>query len=359
MTRNEFSRWLGATWQTIREADYQGVDEEVDHFVNHRLTSVRYALLTQLLAQLANPNRDILRLTSDGTPEDTAPRTIASSVLVPWNQGTDNVLGRSVDPYVNNPLRRESLLSDDSTIRNSDRPEWRRLAEFLEDSAGVDRGEIIARTRRVLRSVARRRDRQKIVYPVPERVSNLQTTQIVSRFLAEPSGGFRSLIVTTSMLRTAGAVFSLFGKVESHGINEADIAKNRAGDIMCYGFADDKSTNGQLRLVLEVKDMAISLQHIDHTLNKILESSEEIQDILFISPGIAEIDRNSIDNRIAAAWRQGVDVNRIDIETLVRSVSALFGGSERARFLQDVGEELDRRSEHRHRERWRELLEQL
>ena len=361
MNRDELSDWLDSAWETVCQSAYDEPDPEVDHFVNHRLTSIRYAVITQLLAKIVNPVRDILRLTSEGTSEDTAPRTLASAVVVPWSQTNDNVLGGSADPYVNNPLRRDSLLSDESTIRTSDRAEWARLAEYLDHWNQTDRADIESQVFRVLRCIARRRDRQKIIYPVPDRVSSRLLANVVEVFLAEPSGGLRPLIVVTALMKTLGSTFSLFTRVESQGLNEADTARNRPGDVMCYGPATEDENSGsdeELRLVVEVKDTTITLQQTEHSLSKVNASRETTHDLLFASPGIAEVDASAIGGRLDRAWRQGLDVKRVDVLTLVRATTVLLRNAERIEFLREIGEELNQRSEHVHRDAWRRLLEE-
>ncbi len=359
MTREELSAWVDSAWESVCQLPYDEPDHEIDHFVDHRLTSIRYAAITQLLAKILNPNRDILRLTSDGTTEDTAPRTIASTVVVPWSQANDNVLGGSADPYVNNPLRRASLSSDDSTIRSSDRAEWARLAGYLGQWDLAHSFSIGDQVSRVLRSIARRRDRQRIVFPVPDRASSRQLATVIEGFLSEPSGGLRPLIVVTALMGAIGKAFSLFDRVESQGLNEADTARNRPGDVMCYGRGTgDQSGEVELRLVIEVKDTTISLQQIEHSLTKVSTSHETTHDLLFASPGIVEVDASAISGRLDRAWSQGLDIKRVDVLTLIRATTLFFSNAERIGLLKEIGEELNRRSEHVHRDTWRQLLEQ-
>ncbi len=356
MSVDNLAEWLQAVWSEVLEGDYGEPDPAVDRFVDHRVTSIRYAVITQMLAKIVNPKRDVVRLTSELTPEDTAPRTIASGVVAPFSRENDNVLGSSPDPYVNNPLRRESLRSDDSTIRSSDRQEWRSLGKFLEEFSDADQQTLRHHFLRVLRSIARRRDRQKIAYPIPERVSSVEIARAMHEFLSAPSGGLRPLIVTAALMRTVGSAFSLFSRVESQGLNEADSARNRPGDVMCFA----RTNNGgdeKIRLVLEVKDMAITLQHVDHAIEKIRSSGANVSELLFAAPGISEVDESAIHERFDAVWRTGVDINRIDILTLVRAIAAVFANAERVRFLAEIGNELDERAEHAHRDAWRRVLQ--
>ena len=356
MTTDQLADWLRAKWNEVLQSSYEEQDSEVDRFVDHRVTSIRYAVITQMLARIANPARDIVRLTSELTPEDTAPRTIASRVVAPFSRENDNVLGSSPDPYVNNPLRRESLRSDDSAIRSSDRLEWRSLANFLEGFSRADQEMLNQQIMRVLRSIARRRDRQKITYPIPERVSSVEIARAMHEFLSTPSGGLRPLIVTAALMRTVGSAFSVFSRVESQGLNEADSARNRPGDVMCFAPTDSGGEE-QIRLVLEVKDMAITLQHVDHAIQKIRSSGANISDLLFAAPGISEVDASAIYERFDAVWRTGLDIDRIDILTLVRAITAVFANVERVRFLAEIGNELDERAEHAHRDAWRSVLQ--
>ena len=356
MTTHELAEWLRTAWQEVLQSAYKEPDPEVDRFVDHRVTSIRYAVITQMLARIANPARDIVRLTSELTPEDTAPRTIASRVTAPFSRENDNVLGSSPDPYVNNPLRRESLRSDDSAIRSSDRPEWQLLANFLEGFENADQETFKQQILRVLRSIARRRDRQKITYPIPESVSSVEIARAMHEFLSTPSGGLRPLIVTAALMRTVGSAFSVFSRVESQGLNEADSARNRPGDVMCFAPTDNGGEE-QIRLVLEVKDMAITLQHVDHAIEKIRSSGANISDLLFTAPGISEVDASAIYERFNAVWRTGLDIDRIDILTLVRAITAVFANEERVRFLAEIGNELDERAEHAHRDAWRSVLQ--
>ena len=137
-------------------------------------------------------------------------------------------------------------------------------------------------------------------------------------------------------MKTLEQTFSLWSKVESQGINEADVARGMPGDIMCYG--DDDS----LRLVIEVKDRTLTLTDVDATVKKVLLHGESSH-LLFTAPGFAETDRKDIEEHIASAWVKGMNIHHISLDVLIRSVFVLMPEECRIGFLREVGAELDLR----------------
>ncbi|MBM3315311.1 restriction endonuclease, SacI family, partial [candidate division WOR-3 bacterium] len=81
--------------------------------VHSRTKSYVYVLPTQLLAKLVQPRADArcLQAKRGGRGAFDA-RTLCHSVVVRFDQGHENVLGGSAEPYVNNPLRVPELTSE-------------------------------------------------------------------------------------------------------------------------------------------------------------------------------------------------------------------------------------------------------
>ena len=114
MNDEELNAWLDSKWEQVLASFESDPDEEVDRFVGSSLVSIRYAVFTQLLGKFADADRDLLCL-QRGSQETAAsvgrwdPRSFCTRIVVPWVRRNHNVLGRSSDPYVNNPLRRPRL----------------------------------------------------------------------------------------------------------------------------------------------------------------------------------------------------------------------------------------------------------
>jgi len=111
VNNSEARAWLDAEWSKALEknaAHVGDIDEQLDRLVNSRVSSVRYALITQLLGKLANPERSLMCLQSGSSdPGAWNARSFCDAVIVPWVSEKQNVLGTSAEPYASKPLRRE------------------------------------------------------------------------------------------------------------------------------------------------------------------------------------------------------------------------------------------------------------
>ena len=130
------------------------------------------------------------------------------------------MLGKSPDPYVNNPLRRQKL--DEGVHQLRDRHEWDGLVALLVPLESAGRIKLEATFIRCLESAARRLSAQSFGYQIPIRVSLPQMLRVLEAFLNEASGGLRPLVVAAALKAVLGRAFSLFETVSSQGLNEAD-----------------------------------------------------------------------------------------------------------------------------------------
>ena len=349
-------RWLDAEWEKALENPSETPDPEIDRFINSTTVSIRYAFVTQLLGKVADPTRNLLSLQAGKKGDDGAyapgawnARSFSTEVVVPWVADNHNVLGASAEPYAGKPLRRPRLTPDMPDVKN--RTEWRNLAIFFESLAEADPDEIQGVFRRCLQSLARRLKKQKFQYPLPRRVSMERLSNMLDAFLGEASQGLRPLVVSAALMRVLGKAFSLFSDVQAQGLNEADTASGMPGDIMCYGIS-----SGKVALVIEVKDHNLRLLDLRASITKVRQSGDKLSSLLFAVPGIREHDREQIETRIEHEWASGLNVYHLDVLTLARTAFTLLDENSRVEFLERVGEELDSRGEHKHREAWRSLL---
>ena len=341
MNEDELTGWLDAQWEQSLASFDGSVDEEIDQFINSTVVSIRYAVLTQLLGKHADQSRDLLCLQRGTTgPRSTpvgrwSPRSFCTRVVVPWVQRHQNVLGTSADPYVSKPLRRARMDAEMGSLKN--REEWEALVGFLgglESQADPDL--VQEKILGCLKSIVRRLGDQQVQYPVPMRVSIDHLCNILDRYLAIAGGGLRPLVISTALMRTLGEAFSLFSRVESQGVTEADSASGAPGDVMCYGL------DGYLVLAVEAKGHSLSMVELDTTITKARTS--RVANILFATPGISTSDSSAIGAKIAEEFGQGTNIYQSAIVDIVRSSFMLLGEEWRVEFLQAIGSELDARS---------------
>jgi len=350
VTTAEARQWLEKAWGQVLETDPGEPDVTIDHLVNSSVQSIRYALFTQLLGKIANENRSLLSLQSgEGTdPGAWDPRSFCSAVIVPWVADNHDVLGKSPDPYVSNPLRRPRLDQGMDQLRS--RQEWGVLVTFLSLLDNAPPSELEAAFILCLRSAARRLATQSFQYQVPLRVSLPQTLRTLETFLADASGGLRPLVVAAAMMAVLGRAFSIFARVTSQGLNEADSSSGAPGDVLCL----DK--DGNMVLAVEVKDRALTLADVRVSTNKARASTDTLSNLLFATPSIQENEREAIHKTMETTWASGLNINQIDIADLATATFALLSEEWRPILLREIGTELDRRGDHPHRRAWHDLL---
>lgn len=352
MNNEETRAWLDARWDDVLADELESDVLETDQFIDSSVLSIRYAVLTQLLGKVAEPTRDLLCLQKGDSDDDEDsgrwdPRSFCVAVVVPWVQKNDAVLGKSADPYVNNPLRVPRL---DSEAKRKNPKEWNALTTFLKRiEESEEEGAVEVAVMDCLRSAAKRASKSRIAYPVPLRISLDDLCSLAATYLATPSGGLRAQALATALMQTLGEAFSLFDTVETTGVNEADSASGKPGDIICY------DADGNVALAIEVKDRDLTLVEFDNTLTK--AQSAGTPRVLFVVPRLDSGDQATVESKIKAEWTKGRDIHHTWIVDLVRAAFMLLEERWRVNFIERVGAELDRRGAGLvHRQAWAELL---
>lgn len=302
-------------------------DPEIDKFIESPVVSIRYAFVTQILGKLTDSSRDILAL-QVAAGEGWDARSFAKHVVVPWVSENHNVLGRSPDPYVNNPLRRKRL---DGEYGLQNRQLWVDLAEILRPLNNASQKEIEVIFDRCLESIARMGQKHVINYEFPDMISLDRLCTMVETFVETPSGGFRPLSICSALIKTLNKELHLFDKISVQGINESDARSNAVGDITC--------TNNKRVLVIEVKDRDLVIQDCHNTISKI--NDEQNTTVLFIAPAIYDKDKHNMRSYKMKNFMNGVSIHHADIVSLVRYTCMLMSDHMRLNLIKQIAEELE------------------
>lgn len=349
MDTTAIRKCLDAEWCTVLADADPTSDPEIDGLVNSKVTSIRYALITQVVGKIADPRRSLLYLQSgDGNPGAWNARSFCDKVIVPWVSDNQNVIGASSEPYASNPLRRVCISQDMSDVRNV--REWNRLVALFETWDGASPDKLYTLYRRCLAAIARRLADQSFEYSIPLRISAGRTRALLEAFLSDQSSGFRPMVITAALMQVLGEGFSLFDRIDSQGVNEADVATGAPGDVMCY--AED----GTLILAVEVKDRRLTLADVRSSERKVLQADPALKGLLFAVPGLQESEREPIADKMKEAWASGLNLYHIDLLDLATASFVLLDEGWRPKLLREVGAELDKRGEHQHRQEWHDLL---
>lgn len=351
MTNDQIREWLDTEWESALEIETlqsQHADSDIDRLVNSETVSIRYALVTQILGKIADPSRSLmalqLNLGGDGAWDA---RSFSTAIVVPWVTASYQVLGTSADPYASKPLRRGRLTRDMEHVRA--KGEWNRLVDLFQSLDDASPEDLRHAFKRILHALVRRMAAQTLNYPIPLRIGMTQMEAILSDFLSVSSGGLRPLAVTVALFTTIGRAFSLFSRVESQGVNEADAGSGMPGDVMCY---DDN----EIRLAIEVKDAELTLAHVQASSLKAKQSREKLTNLLFAVPGTDQRDKAEIAALYEREWAVGLNIYTIDLHRLSHSVFVLLDESWRVEFLREIGQELDKRHNSHARKGWYDVL---
>ncbi|MCY3840336.1 MAG: restriction endonuclease, SacI family [Gammaproteobacteria bacterium] len=351
MDNDAARKWLDEEWSKALDANEVQPDPEIDDLTNAGPVSVRYALVTQLLGKIADPMRSLYAVQqADGDKGGWDARSFSTSVVVPWVADAHHVIGTSAEPYASKPLRRQRIEHNMQDVR--DKADWERLITFFDALESTEEAGLREAFGRVLRSLTRRLAAQTFSYPIPQRISLPQLQAVLGAFLSSPSGGLRLLAATTALLRVIGEGLSLFSRVESQGINEADKAGGVPGDVICYCHDDPE----RICLVAEVKDIKLTLAHVQSSSLKAKRADEGLSSLLFTVPDISEADRSDIERLATSEWASGMNIYTASIESLISSIFVLLSEDWRIRFLRAIGQELDERQDQIARKAWHDLL---
>ena len=355
---------LDSTWGTISASAVKGplgdtVDDAdlrnaIQRSIRSRTKTYRYVLPTQVLAKLAKHSLDCRSLqVAHGKRGAFDARSLAQSVIVPFDAVNNGVLGGSPEPYVNNPLRVPSV-SQTHSKPQKDKQGWSDLCLVL-DTVETKRDQQFTEAvfRQVLIEIHRCLAEVSVSYPVPIRVSLEKTLSTIGQFLAEKSGGDREQAVAGALFGIIGERFGLYKTVRRAAINASDKASGLVADLECIS---DSST---VELAVEVKDREITVAQIESKLHN--ARSKKVSEILFVAQkGLDPEEKVSIPARIESEFASGQNVYILDLATLARVVLSLTGEAWRPRFLHEVGRQLEEyHSDIRHRRAWASLLSEL
>ncbi len=311
-----------------------------------------YVLPTQLLAKCVEPSLDARALQSSfDSPGAFDARSVAHSVIVPFDQRNHRVLGGSPEPYVNNPLRYPAVTAEYRAQQKNKR-DWDKLVQVLEQVQQGGQDVACAALDQVLLEIRRQLDQVRINYPAPSRISLRRTQGLLREYLSEPSGGARDEAAVAALFRVVADRTALFDEIRRERVNAADASTGTLADVECY-------RGGKLMLLVEVKSGTLTLTQLDASLDKV--RAQGVTEFLVLAQersGDREPDEVAL--RVQREFVSGQNVYVSDLASFADGILILLGEAGRADLLREIGQELDRTDTALpHRQRWAELLRTL
>ncbi|MGA3134538.1 MAG: restriction endonuclease, SacI family [Terracidiphilus sp.] len=327
--------------------------EAIEYSLNCKQKGYHYVLLTQLMAKVDDPGRDCRALQDQAlVPGAFDARTIAHSVSVKFDRGQlDGALGRSPSPYLINSIR-APLLDENDGKKRGDKVGWRRVCQVAAAVENRNDPEFTAKVfRQVLLGIYRKLGSTTIKYNVPLRSSLAQVIGAIRKFTAEKSGGDRPLAITAALFETFGKHTKLFEPTVRRGrINASDESSGQVADVECV------DAQGTVVIAVEVKDKTVTVSDLEEKLGVTRERG--IKEVFFVS-GRGKKEAEDVPARVAKEFAAGQNLYVCNLVELTESVLALTGEASRRDFLIDVGEQLDKYSDTKHRLAWKIALDEM
>lgn len=332
--------------------DVHLIDAIRDSLADSTAKTYHYVLVTQLVSKVTVPSLNARSLQERADVEGSFdPRTVCKKTIVPFERDQlDGALGRSPDPYVNNPVR-VPLLTRQDRASKSDPEMWDKLCDVV-DAVETGDQEFAARVfRQVLLEIYQKLGSTRIRYDVPLRASLTQVISAMERFIGEKSGGDRPLAVAAALFQTIGKHFKLFEPMVRRGkITASDESLRQVADIECL------NSEGKIVIAVEVKDRSVTVSDLEEKLGATRELS--IKEIFFLS-GMGRREEKGVSEWVAKEFAAGQNFYVFTLTDLARSILALGGDEARRDFFVYVGQQLDAHSDTKHRLAWKNALQKL
>lgn len=326
----------------------QSLRDAIVRCINSTTKSYRYVLPTQLLAKLTDPSLDARAVQGGASSSGSFDaRSFCHTHIVPFDRANHNVLGGSPEPYVNNPLRIPAINLDAlSAQRNKNGfQDLITVLDFVEDQPD----KTAAILNYVLHAIQARMTDVHIVYPVPNRATAHDVSEIISSYLTARTGGRRLQAVAAALFDSIGTQFGVFDRVNTGHINRADSAAGDVADLDCV----DES--GNTVLAVEVKDRRLTIREVQDKLPTV--RARGVAEVLYVIRGGLESGSEDEFEKIKRReFAAGHNLYHIEFESLLATCMILFGETGRREFQVAIGERIDEFGELLDRKAWREAL---
>lgn len=312
----------------------------------------RYILPAQLLAKLADPARHALALQARSElPGSFDARSFCKQYICAFDRDNHRVLGGSDDPLVGNIGRRPEL---DAAWLSVGRRAAQGGSELVAVLTRAQRHPELVEPllRLALSRIADRLARTRIVYPRPNRISLADGESLVSRFLADRTGGRRLQAVAAALFDTIASRFGLFTDVEVGHVNKSDAARGDVADLNC------RDAQGRTLLAVEVKDRRLSIREVEDTL-RVARDRGVVEILYVIRGGIDTAEETALRQLQERQFTAGHNVYAVELDALLRPCLILFAEYGRLAFVEAIGNRIDAMAELVDRQAWQRLVEDI
>jgi SacI restriction endonuclease len=298
--------------------------EAAERVFSSKTASWREVLLGCVLARTVNASVNVRKPYVD--PDDSlsfSGRTLDERVVNPYLVAQQ--IPATKGPYLAT-VRRSVPLTTETKRGVKDETAYEALMEALSAVERASADECRQLLRHLMWSFFDLRAKHGIQLDRVERLNLDQTLRLAQDLLNVKSGGFAALHVAASAFFAVNVAWDLGWVVDVQGINVADTASGRSGDITLR-------KSGEILLVVEVTERALDQQRVTATFrSKIAE--QRIRDYVFLIPKVAVT--SGVRDLLNRLFAQGHSVEVVDMEIWLEGVLVTIGETGRRLFAEEM-----------------------
>ncbi|WP_166035412.1 restriction endonuclease, SacI family [Halorussus pelagicus] len=355
VNNEEASRLLDREWKRVNSEDKSEYVEDyrirtkIAEVLNDSQKTYRYILVNATLAKATNSDVHYRALQAGSSLEGAHDaRSLAHSVLVPWEKAHGERLGGSPEPFVNNPARHEEVSTENRARATKKQDRLHNLLQRMEDKVEEGVEDPVNILRQTLYAITQL-ESQLVDF---ESVSNAPYTEVedaVTTYLKDSGKGERLPAVVAGIMQTYYEhAADVEWQVDAEHANVSDEFSKAAGDIEL--FRDD-----ELQKAMEVKDKPATRSSVQHAIEKARQHKLG-EYIYVVGSGYRAGEKADIEKEIEEA---PLELILMDSEELI-ALLKVVDDSDRGFFLDKVGAFLnDMRANQNNKDRWTELAESV
>jgi len=335
----------------LNSSKYPQWTQRIKEIIHGKQLTYKYILLTAALAKAVNPNVHY-RALQQGSKLQGAydARSIAHSVVVPFEKSHGERFGGSNEPFLNRPARYPEF---DLSNRDRNRNAQKQLYYLLEDcqvSSGKDKKLPTAILRQILKEMLCLSPTKQEFQLPPIKISLQTTEEMVEEFLAISGSGERLVAVCAAAFASMCKVLGGRLQVKTYPVNWPDKFAKTAGDIEFY-------LDSKIVKAAESKDKPISISDVRHCQMK--AKRHGIREYIILNgAGIVVGDKLSIDKYVESQLREGINLYLLDVPIGLFPYFLYLGEQGRRLFLTEVGDYLNEiKATRENKEAWQQLID--
>jgi hypothetical protein len=355
---------LEKLWREIEGIDVKDLDKvtfiddsdlinKIRSIIRGETVSYRYALLTQLLAKVVDPNVNALALQKGaGIQGAFDARSFCKETVVKFERNyLENILGGSPDPYVSKPLRHK-MISLDVIKEIRDKEGWKALYEILKK---VEDKRDVEFARNVLKQALLevRKLQAEVWASMQISISRSPTlTELVdaiNKFLAKPSEGARVQAVVYALLRVINNRIKAFKDIKVAKSTVADKFAGKVTDIECI------SESGKVEIGVSVTEL-LDDNKLEEELNKCIRKG--VGKLILIAHKI-DLSQDARAKLVNFMRSNKIDVAIEDLACFVSIFTTLLNSEMRSDLIKEIAETLKELGYLSHLRDWIDILKRM